>query len=291
MKIDVILKSIWNEFVYGGHLLSLGALSIVFTSAILLKIKITWDCLFIVYLGMQSAYLYNRYKDYKKDYLTNPERTKHFEKYVSKIPIIIGIFILIIILMLFYFSTPKILFFGLFLLLMSLLYSKIFKNFTKKIVGFKGFYVSLMWASLVLFLVIYYSFSLQLSVLLIFIFIFSRLFINIFFFDIKDIESDKKEKLLTLAVVWGEKKLIKFLNILNIFSILPIILGIYFNLFPFYSIILIITIFYIFYYFKKVNDLEFKQGFLYNVIIDGEYILWSFFILLSKFLYNGNFFN
>ena len=154
-----ILKIVWDEFIYGGHLLSLGASSIVFTSAILLGIKITWDCLVIVYLGMQSAYLYNRYKDFKKDYLTNPERTKHFEKYVSKIPIIIGIFILIIILMLFYFSTPEILLFGLFLVLMSLLYSKIFKDFTKKIPGFKGFYVALMWASLALFLIVYYSFS------------------------------------------------------------------------------------------------------------------------------------
>lgn len=286
-----ILKIVWDEFIYGGHLLSLGASSIVFTSAILLGIKITWDCLVIVYLGMQSAYLYNRYKDFKKDYLTNPERTKHFEKYVSKIPIIIGIFILIIILMLFYFSTPEILLFGLFLVLMSLLYSKIFKDFTKKIPGFKGFYVALMWASLALFLIVYYSFSFKISVLLIFIFIFLRLFINIFFFDIKDIESDKKENLLTLAVILGKKKLINFLNIIDIISILPIILGIYLDLFPFYSIVLVFTVFYVLLYFRKINDLKFKTGFLYNVIIDGEYILWSFFILLSKFLYNGNFFN
>ncbi|MCX6764181.1 MAG: UbiA family prenyltransferase [Candidatus Nealsonbacteria bacterium] len=278
------LNSIRNEFVYGGHLLSLGASSIVFTSAILLGIKITWDCLFIVYLGMQSAYLYNRYKDFKKDYLTNPERTKHFEKYVSKIPIIIGIFILIIILMLYYFSTPKILFFGLSLLLMSLLYSKIFKNLTKKIVGFKGFYVSLMWASLSLFLIFYYYLSFSLSLFFILVFIFLRWTINTSFCDIKDIESDKKEKLLTLAVVLRKEKLIKFLNILNILSFLPIILGVFFNLFPFYSIILVFTVFYAFYYFKQVNNLVISQNFLYNVIVDGEFILWSFFILLGKIL-------
>jgi 4-hydroxybenzoate polyprenyltransferase len=277
-----ILKNIWNEFVYGGHLLSLGASSIVFTSAVLLGIKITWDCLFIVYLGMQSAYLYNRYKDFKKDYLTNPERTKHFENYISKIPIIIGIFILIIILMLFYFSTPKILFFGLFLLLMSLLYSKIFKKFTKKIIGFKGLYVSLMWASLSLFLIFYYYSPLNLSLFLVLVFIFLRWIINTNFCDIKDIEGDKEEKLLTIVVMWGKEKLIKFLNVLNILSFLPIAIGIYLNLFPIYSTILIFTIFYAFYYFKKVNSLAISQNFLYNVIVDGEFILWSFFILLGK---------
>mgnify|MGYP001562821980 CR=1 FL=1 len=76
MVIEKILKTIWKEFVYGGHLLSLGAASIVFTSAILLEIKITWDCLLVVYLGAQIIYLYNRYKEFKKDSLTNPENIK-----------------------------------------------------------------------------------------------------------------------------------------------------------------------------------------------------------------------
>ena len=35
------LKIILDEFIYGGHLISLGASSVVFTSAILLKISIT----------------------------------------------------------------------------------------------------------------------------------------------------------------------------------------------------------------------------------------------------------
>ena len=77
MKLKKILNSIWNEFVYGGHLLSLGAVSIVYTASILLDIRITWDFLLVVYLGTESVYLYNRFKEYKVDFLTNPERTEH----------------------------------------------------------------------------------------------------------------------------------------------------------------------------------------------------------------------
>ena len=192
-KIKDVLQSIWNEFIYGGHLLSLGASSIVFTSALLLEIKITWDCLLMVYLGMESAYLYNRYKDFKKDLLTNPERTRYLERYISKIPLIICIFAALIVGLLIHFTNLKAILFTLFLLLMSFLYSKIFKALTAKILGFKNIFVSLMWGSLVIFLVVYYSLPLQTSVLLVFLFVFLRFFINTSFFDIKDIESDKKE--------------------------------------------------------------------------------------------------
>jgi len=63
MVIEKILNSIWNEFVYGGHLLSFGAVSIVYAASILLDIRITWDFLLVVYLGTESVYLYNRFKN------------------------------------------------------------------------------------------------------------------------------------------------------------------------------------------------------------------------------------
>jgi|GEM_PF-6421917 len=43
MKAKQILKFAWNEFVYGGHLPAFVALSISFSSAILLDIPISWD--------------------------------------------------------------------------------------------------------------------------------------------------------------------------------------------------------------------------------------------------------
>jgi 4-hydroxybenzoate polyprenyltransferase len=284
MKIQKFLKTIWNEFVYGGHLLSLGAVSIVFTSSILLEVKITWDFLLIVYLGAQSIYLYDRYKGFKKDILTNSERTKHIEKYVKYIPLIIFFFFLIIFLILIYHKNFSALFLGLFLLIMGLLYSVIFKKYTRKIIGFKTFFVSLMWAMLVILLVVYYSLPLNLALFLLFTFVFLRLIINTNFFDIKDIESDKKEGLLTLVNVWGREKLINILKLLSILAIMPIIIGVYLKILPLFSLMLFFTIPYTFYYLKKSQDKKTDTAFLYNVIVDGEFILWSFFILLGKFL-------
>lgn len=285
MAIEKILKFIWNEFIYGGHLLSLGAVSVVFTSAILLDIKISWDCLIVVYLGAQIIYLYNHYKEFQKDFLTNPKRVEHIERYVRYIPWIIILFTLIFIGILLYINKLSALLFGFGLVLLGLFYSVYFKKFSKSIVEFKSFFVSLIWSLSVIFLAVYYSFSiLNFSLFLVSIFIFLRLFVHEIFSNIKDIESDKKENLLTLAIVSGKKKMINILNLVNILSVLPIILGIYLRLFPFYSLILIFTILYTFYYFRKLEDQKINQNFLYNVIVDAEFILWSVFILLGEFL-------
>jgi len=125
-----IFYLVWKEFIYGGHLLSLGAVSVVFTSAILLKIKVTWDCLLIVYLGMHSAYLYNRYKEFHKDYLTNPERTKHIKKVINKLPFIIASFSALLVLILIFYSKLTVLFLGLLLFAVSLLYARIVVTMT-----------------------------------------------------------------------------------------------------------------------------------------------------------------
>ena len=278
------LKIIWDEFVYGGHLLSLGAVSIVLTSAILLNIKITWDFLLIVYLGTQSIYLYNRYKEYKKDFLTNPERTKHIKKYIKYMPLIVFLFSSIAITIIVYFNKMSVLIFGLSMLFLGLLYSLFLKGFTKKIVGFKSFFISLMWALLVVFLSVYYSSPLNLALLLIFIFVYLKLFIHTCFFDIKDIETDKKEGLLTLAVILRKEKLIYLLNFINIFSMFPIILGFSFNLFPKFSLMLLLTIVIVFYYLQKSKDKKIDITYFSQVAISGEKISWSFLILVGKIL-------
>lgn len=283
MEIKKNLTLIWNEFIYGGHLLSLGAVSIVYTASILLNIKITWDFLVIVYLGSYAPYIYNRYKELKKDFLTNPIRTRHIEKYFRHTPIIISFSLLIIIGIFLYFNKISALLFAIFLILLSFSYSIFFKGLSKKIIGFKNFYISLGWALLVVLLAIYYSSPIALSLFLIALFVYLRLFVNTIFFDIKDIEIDKEEKLLTLPVVLGQKRLIQFLSLINILAVLPVIIGVVYRFFPFYSLILLFTIPYSGYYLNKAG--KETSGFLYYVIVDGEYILWPIFILLGKTLF------
>jgi len=285
MVIEKIVNSIWNEFVYGGHLLSFGAVSIVYTASILLDIRITWDFLLVVYLGTESVYLYNRFKEYKVDFLTNPERTEHIKKYVKYIPFIIFLMTFSAIVMVVYFNKISALIFGLLLLIIGLLYSLFFKKITEKIIAFKSFFISLMWSLLVLFLAIYYSAPINLALFLFSVFVFLRFFVSVSFFDIKDIKTDKQEGLKTLAVVLKQSTLWQFLSIIAILAVLPLIIGVYLRILPISSLMLFLTIPYTFFYFKQLENKNISPYFLYNVIVDGEFIFWLFFVLSGNFIF------
>lgn len=285
MVIEKIVNSIWNEFVYGGHLLSFGAVSIVYTASILLDIRITWDFLLVVYLGTESVYLYNRFKEYKVDFLTNPERTEHIKKYVKYIPFIIFLMTFSAIVFVVYFNKISALTFGLLLLIIGLLYSLFFKKITEKIIAFKSFFISLMWSLLVLFLAIYYSAPINLALFLFSVFVFLRFFVSVSFFDIKDIKTDKQEGLKTLAVVLKQSTLWQFLSIIAILAVLPLIIGVYLRVLPISSLMLFLTIPYTFFYFKQLENKNISPYFLYNVIVDGEFIFWLFFVLSGNFIF------
>jgi len=285
MVIEKIVNSIWNEFVYGGHLLSFGAVSIVYTASILLDIRITWDFLLVVYLGTESVYLYNRFKEYKVDFLTNPERTEHIKKYVKYIPFIIFLMTFSAIVIVVYFNKISALTFGLLLLIIGLLYSLFFKKITEKIIAFKSFFISLMWSLLVLFLAIYYSAPINLALFLFSVFVFLRFFVSVSFFDIKDIKTDKQEGLKTLAVVLKQSTLWQFLSIIAILAVLPLIIGVYLRVLPISSLMLFLTIPYTFFYFKQLENKNISPYFLYNVIVDGEFIFWPFFVLSGNFIF------
>jgi len=282
-KIKKILNLIWDEFIYGGHLLSLGASAIVFSTAFLLNIKATWEFLLIVYLGTQTIYNYNHYKELNIDILTNLNRTHHLRKYFKFLPVITSLYGMGFLGILFYFGSLKSVIFGVFLILSGILFTEKFKKFTKKIIGFKTFYTSLLWSLLVIFTIIYYSFSFNLVVLTFLIFVFLRWIINTSFFDIKDIESDGKEGLLTLPVVLGKEKFLNFLHIINFISFTPLIIGITNQMFPYFSLFLLLLFFYSFYYIEKAKDKKIDIQNLSYVMVDGEYLLWPLFLFLGKF--------
>lgn len=283
-KIKKYLESISKEIIYSGHLFSFGAVSIVYTIAILLNIKITWDCFLIIYLGTHSVYLYNRYKELKEDKKTNPERVLYTEKNIRTIPYIIVIYLIIFIFTLIFFNKTTVLLFTLVLLIFGFLYSLVFKNFTKKLVGFKNFFVSLMWTLLAVVLIIYYNYPLNLQVLLIALFIILRIFSHEVMSDIKDFEGDREKKLLVFPGIIAKQKLIFFLILISTLSFVPLLIGLRLGLFPNYSTILLLLLPYSYYYLLKLNSEKSTNRFLYDIIIDGEYILWLPLILVGKTL-------
>jgi len=283
MKIEKILKSIWDEFIYGGHLQSLGAASIVFVSGILLKIQITWDILFITYLMVCPIYLYNRFKEINIDYFTNPERTRHLRSYVRFMPTIFYLIVFFLIISLIYFSNLWVLIFGLFLVTLGLLYTAFIKKSTKRIIFFKNIYVSISFVLLPFFLAAYYSYSvITVSILSLSLFIFIKAFLMQIFLDIKDIESDKKERLQTFPIAVGIKKTLIFLSVFNVIATitLPIFFSFYLNIFPKLILMLIFTLPFDFYCYKLAK----KQKYLGYILQSGEFILWPLLILLGEII-------
>jgi len=284
MKIKKILKSIWDEFIYGGHLQLLGAASVVFISALLLKIKISWDILIISYLIFYPVYSYNRFKEINIDRLTNPERTQYFKKYLKFIPTILVFAVLILISGLAYFANTKALMFSLFLFVFGILYTIVFKKITRKIYLFKNLYVSAFYFLLVFFPIIYYSYfsktSLMISALLLGMFISFKAFMVQIFLDIKDIESDKREKLRTLPVILGKEKTLIILSVSNLVVTIavPIILSLYLNIFSKLMLMFIFTIPFDFYCYSLAK----KEKYFGYILQSGEFFLWLFLILIGK---------
>jgi len=285
LSIEKILTFIWREFIYGGHLQSLGAVSIVFISAFLCGLKVTWDCLFATYLLFYPLYLYNRFKEIHRDYLTNPQRTLHFKKYLKWMPKILWIAIFSLIVILLYFSNIYAFVFGLLLLIFGLLYTVVFKDLTRKFFLFKNFYVSLFFAALIPFFFLYYSynfFDFKFTLLFFGLFVFIKSFLMQVFFDVKDIESDKRENLLTLPVILGRENAFKFLYLFNLLVVIPfIIIGVIFKIAPYIFLVFLFSIPFNFLCYRLAREQKYSG----YILESGEFILWLLLIFLTRFIY------
>ena len=278
------INLIWNEFVYGGHILAIGGSSVAYTGSLLLGVDSSWGFLLMIYFIIQAVYLSDRYLDLKHDSSTNRTRTKYLSRHFKFIPLLIFFYILFFLVILFSAESIIAIFFGLGLIGVSLLYALILKNITKKIPAFKNIFVSLCWASIVILLALYYNYSFNIELILVFSFVFIILFANVSFCDIKDYRGDKKKKILTPAVIFGKEKLIKILRVIVLVSFLPLIYGVYYGILPEYTLFLFFMIPYIFHYFNKAESENCDLNYTTNTLVYGGYILWGIFIFIGKLI-------
>jgi len=273
------LDLVWKEFIYGGHFQSLGASSIVMVSSILLGIQITWDCLLASYLMFYPLYLYNRFKEIKIDYLTNPQRTAHIRKYMRIIPAMLLLDFIALAIILIYFSNQATLIFAFLLVVLGILYTTAFKKITKKIVFFKNFYVALFFASMVFFPILYYDHQITLMASAFALFTYFKALTMQILLDVKDIETDQKQELLTFPVILGKEKTLRILKMANIIIILSIIVvSYYLNIFPKVIIALLLVIPFNFYCIERVQ----RNNYSGYILASGEFILWFLLITLAK---------
>jgi len=284
MNFSKVLELAKNEFVYGGHLLSSGVVGIVITTALMLSIKVSWDFLVIVYLTFYVIYAYDRLRGVKIDMVTNHKRTEHVIKSARYLPTIIFCSVLMILFLLASFGNVYSLVLGVFILFNGFFYTEYLKKITRKIIGFKSFYVSFIWALLPIYLAVYYNFVLSESFVLVFLFVFLRCVANAIFFDIKDFESDRTKGLKTVVIVLGKKRALFLLHFINLISFIPLISGVSQGLFPSFSLVLIIFYFYSFSYLFLADKTNINIQKLSYVMVDGEFFFWPVSVLFYKWL-------
>lgn len=272
---------IWNEFIYGGHWLSLGASAITLAVILILGVPFHLDLLILTYLLSYCIYKFNHYKEYSTDAEMKSLTAMHIKHYISYLPKIIFLNILLFILVLFYFGNIKIWIFGLFMLFSGLFYTLVGKKLAKKIIALKSIYIAACWASIVLFITFYYSLSFDWRIFLLFMFVFLRFLVDTIYYDIKDIKSDSKHQIWTFAGYLGKEKCLDFLQILNLFSFTPLFVGVLLGVLPTFSLFLFFIFFYNFYYIVKARDTTIDIRSLTYILVDGEYIYWPFLLLIG----------
>ncbi len=286
-KLYSIVKIVFNEFVYGGHLPSLGcALGFMGSIMIILDLPLAWQPILILYLISQIIYTYNHFKELKDDADTNPERVKYLEKRVRYFPLILFSYALLLLGTIIIFTNWQIFLYIAILVLGGILYTVYLKKLTSKIICFKNLYISFSWALAVFIPFLYYSLSFKYFFLFFFFFVFFRVILNTIFFDIKDIEEDKKKNLKTLPAITGKRKSLRVLHIINLISFIPIIIGILIEKVPFFVIILVLLYFYSFYYLLEAQKLSSERirRFSY-IMVDGEYYFWPLLLLIAKSIF------
>lgn len=281
-----ILKFIYTEIAYNGHLQTLGSLFKCVFSAQLFGIKITWDFLIIIYLALYLIYIYNRYKEIEIDRLTNITRTEHIKKFDKQIPLIIFIILASLAGLLYRYATLKFFIFISAAIILGLLYTDYFKGLTKKIFMLKNIYVAMFFGISVFFPFIYYNHPINLvdsGVAGIVIFVFLRGMYMQIILDIKDVEGDKQGGLLTLSVLWSKEKIFKLLKFLSIITagLVPLLIFLFFNVTP---AILMLPLFIIFDYY--IISLLKKEKFAAYILESGEFIFWSLLVVVGERLIN-----
>jgi len=250
--LEKMLTCFWKEFIFGGHLFALGAACVVAMCSLVFGLPIGMDLLVVTYLIFYPIYLYDYTKGASDDLLTNSLRATYLSGNKKTYIVVAGSFVVLTILFMHY-SNYITMLLGFVVLVLGLLYSSYFKQLTKKIIAFKNFFVSTVWALLVLFFFFYYSIPITTAALILAGFVFTRMVAIQILFDVRDIEGDRKNGLLTIPVVMGDHMEFRLLKCLNIASIALLVISVYFSLLPFLSLSFVPVMFYAFNYIKKVR--------------------------------------
>ena len=270
---------LWKEIIFGGHLFATGSVSVIMACATVFMVPVSMDILFVSYLLFYAIYLYDYSAGASSDKLTNEERARYLQcKNRSKCIVVVVSAILFLVLLTFA-NTITILI-GLSILVLGLLYGSHFKKLTKKIPAFKNVFVSLVWSFMALFLFVYYSLPITYGGLMLALFIFVRMMNIQILFDVRDVEGDIANGLLTIPALFGERKYPFILRMINFVSILFVLVCVIQGLLPFFTLAIMPMFYYAVTYIDKV--VESRKNYSSYVFAACEPIMWAVLIFVGR---------
>lgn len=264
-RIELILSDFVEEFIT-----CLSAVALMVAVSILTNNKITLDFVLIILISNFIVYFFDFVGDpTDQDFREKTEKKVVKTKKIFFQPLLCFLGLLILFLVLVYGNFQSLIFFVI-LLVLGICYPLFFKKMTKRIVGFKDIYVAVIWNLMVIFYLLYYSIDFNFGIILLLVFILIRDLLNASYCDIKDIEEDRQNGLLTFANYFGTRKFLTFFHFINLFSTLILILGFHYNLLPLISLSLIFPVILT----SLLVHLWYRKGTFSTLAVDLEYFFW-----------------
>lgn len=261
----VIFLSISSIFI------AINCLLLVYFSFLLYSISIDLNLLLSSYLLTFTVYSLDKLSSIKEDSICMKERAGFIERhkkiltYVTVASYIIAIYLS--------FSNSLALFAVLFPQFIGIIYSIKISDFRlKDITGVKNIVVALSWAVVGTFLPLENNRRNLIQILLIFYLFFTKLFINTVLFDVRDIEGDGANGVITVPVLLGIEKTRILLLILNSTLIFWLIFSYIQGFFQKYLLIIIFAICYGYWYILHFCRKGIKIGKSLDLLVDGEWI-------------------
>ena len=262
-------------------MLAVGTASIAAASAIALGVAATPLLLVMAYLFSYGAYMMNRSTEIDQDAVTHPERTALLGARRRYLPLISGgCFFLGYV----FAITVNYVFFA--ALLVPLIFSLLYSVGSKRLVGvigvsklkdkllLKNVFVSLGW-SLIPVLVGLYYLKFAEVLLLMGVFIFLRLMVNTLIFDVRDTEGDRAAGIRTVPVVYGERATYGAMAAIDLVTLFYLSTVLLFGLLPWGASVLAILPVYSLGYSILARRPNANLGFICDVLVDGEYLIWG----------------
>jgi 4-hydroxybenzoate polyprenyltransferase len=227
----------YDEFVNGGHLLGINSAFIALATMMIFNLSFRWDILVMLYFLTMIIYGFDHIYDIKHDSLNT--RVEYINRNKRLYSIKIALFCVFFLIMLFSYGTMFSILLGLCILFLGISYTLWFKALTKKIIGFKTFYVASTLALAILFTATFFHTVFPVEIVFFTCYTATSCFMNCSLCDIKDMETDKKHGLKTLPLVLGKQRFFFFITGINTVSLIISTLLVTLQVIPFYFISLL----------------------------------------------------